>query len=128
MNAEPFLEVLASREEPSMVSMWTVYLCVSEGKIRRYTLFEGGYEVLAERSEYFNEETEDYDLPTEIDGKGVVGIDDDFVVGGELSWVNDYQKVDFDTLDDPKVREWMLENRWNPEEWWGAIQAAVARH
>jgi hypothetical protein len=79
-----------------MASAWTIYLCVTKGNTRAFRLFEGRYAALAHCDDYFNEDTEDYDLPEEIDGLKVFGLDDDWVVGGELAWYNDEETIEFE--------------------------------
>jgi hypothetical protein len=88
--------VLDEREESSTSSCWNVYLCLCVGDKKTYRLFNGRYEALAEREEYYNEETEDFDIPDEIRGLKVVGIEDDCVVGGEPHWFEEKDTVEFD--------------------------------
>jgi hypothetical protein len=110
------IEIIDSREDGSMVSSWNEYLCLCKGDTKRYRLFVGRYEPLVEASEFFNEETEDYDLPTHIDGVVVVGIEDDYVVGGELQWFSDEHTIQFDKPSESAVRAWL-----NRHEWWNEI-------
>lgn len=81
--------VIAQRERSSLASTWNEYLCLSEGETESYKLFTGQYESLAELNDCYDEELEDYVLPEQIDGKAVMGIEDDYVVGGELQQQDD---------------------------------------
>lgn len=107
------IEVLAEREESSMASTCTKYLCLQFGDSKAYCLFTGMYEGLEQASEYFNEDTEDYDLPEEIDGKKVVGIDDETVIGGDPSWSTSDEVIEFDTIADLALNKWLKEQGWS---------------
>ena len=106
-------EIIASREQSSIVSTWTEYLCLEPISTVRYRLFTGRYELLAELSAFYNEETEEYELPEEIDGKSVQGFDDEYVVGGELQYFDDEHAVEFSSPDELDVAEWLGDSRWS---------------
>ena len=114
--------IVATREGSSMVSSWTEYLCLTKLTEHRYTLFTGRYEAIAERSEYYNEETEDYDLPELIEGKTVVGLEDDYVVGGELTYYDGSEAVEFTDVDDKVVSAWLGDSAWSRSVDMGAIR------
>lgn len=81
-------EIITSREGSSMVSTWTEYLCV-----RRVSPGQGEveicqYEALAE-FEDTDEDGNDVEPPKEYDGKVVVGVEDGFLIGGELACWDD---------------------------------------
>jgi hypothetical protein len=81
-----------SGEESSMVSTWTVYLCLETLEDGQIELSERQYEGLAMCHDYAVEKDQgdvDYVLPDEIDGKRVVGIDDEIVIGGDLALWDD---------------------------------------
>jgi hypothetical protein len=107
------VSILASREQSSMVSTWTEYLCLQRDEAGGYNLFTGQYEALAEREQFFNEETGEYDIPDEIDGQVVVGVDDDYVVGGELDYIHDEQAVSFKSLDEKGLADWLETSGWS---------------
>ena len=98
------LAVLSRREESSMVSTWNVALCFCAGDDKRYRILEGRYTALAEAATYYNEETEEYELPTEINGLTVVGLEGDYIVGGELDWCNPEETVQFNDLADKELK------------------------
>jgi hypothetical protein len=104
---------LASREDSGMTSVCNEYLCLTRLPDGRYRLFTGRYEGLAERSQHYNEETEDYDLPDEIDGKVVVGMEDDYVVGGSPECYDDSQVVEFSERDVETATQWLRESGWS---------------
>ena len=77
------LRILSSIEQQNMISWWTLYLCYEELK-DGLQLSVCRYEVLGEYEDYFDETADDYVVPDEIDGKAVVGVEEYFVVGGNL--------------------------------------------
>jgi hypothetical protein len=105
--------ILASREQSSMVSTWTEYLCLQQDESGGYKLFTGRYEALAECKQFFNEETGECDIPEEINGQQVVGVDDDYVVGGELGCFDNEQVVFSKSLDDKVVATWLQASGWS---------------
>ena len=80
---------------------------------RQYRLVTGRYEALAELAFYYNEKTEEYEMPDAIDGKSVHGVDDDYVIGGELGCFEDEEVVEFDRVDEPQVAEWLAGSGWS---------------
>jgi len=115
--------IVEYREGASPGSSWNERLCLCLGDTKRYRLFVGGYAGLAEASEYYNEDTDEYDLPTHIEGVEVVGIEDDIVVGGELTWFEDEDTIEFDSVDDPAVTAWLRKLDWTSE----SVRAMLAR-
>jgi len=119
--------ILASREQSSMVSTWTEYLCLQRDHTGGYKLFTGQYEALAERERFFNEETGDYDIPDEIDGQVVIGVDDDYVVGGELAHFDDEQAVSFTSPGDQVVADWLRTSGWSEKVDPATIRGALGK-
>lgn len=68
--------IFAEREASGMTSTWDEFLCVSLNEDRTFCVYTGRREVLAEASEYYNEDTDEYEIPEEIDGQAVWGIKD----------------------------------------------------
>ena len=119
--------ILASREQSSMVSTWTEYLCLQRDDTKGYKLFTGQYEVLAEREHFFNEETGDYDIPDEIDGQVVDGVEDDYVVGGDLGYFDDEQAVSFTLSDCQAVADWLKTSGWSEKVDPATIRGALGK-
>ena len=105
--------VITTRELSTMASSWTEYLCISIQDSGLYCLFTGRYQVLAESCEFYDDEAENWLLPEEIDGEPVVGIDDDWVVGGDLDYFDSSQAINFRSLADPNIGAWLAENEWS---------------
>ncbi len=105
------MRIIAEREKSSMVSTWTEYLCIQNGKEKQIRLFTGMYEGLDDALKYYDEDTEDYKLPRIIDGKNVVKVDDEVVVGGKLDFIDPKDMVEFDHIDDAQLLEWLNHTR-----------------
>jgi hypothetical protein len=95
--------IIAEQEQSSMASTWTEYLVLERrAKTKDWRLFVGKYEVLAECWDYFNDETQDFDLPKSIQRNKVVGIEDGWVIGGPLqAW--DHPEISFFEINDDVV-------------------------
>lgn len=104
--------VLAEREASSMTSHWTEYLCIRLNEDGSVVLFTGRYTALADAADYFDEESRAHDLPSLIDGQDVIGVEDDYVVGGELSYFEDEEAVDITEFRPNAVDAWLTESGW----------------
>lgn len=103
--------ILAEREIISMSATSTQYLTLRRsGNLLQ--IFTGGYEGLGLREKFYNEETEDYELPLEIDGKKVVGIDDEVVFGGDLDFYNPEDVVEFNPGETEIWMNWLQRSGW----------------
>lgn len=118
--------VIAQREQSSLASTWNEYLCLSKGETRPYKLFTGQYECLAELNDYYDEELEDYALPDEIDGKAVMGIEDEYFIGGELLQQDESVAIEFASVFDAELRAWLDENGWTKLGVLPNIERAIA--
>jgi len=108
------LEIIASVAQPTMASTWTEYLCLhrTSGK---WCVDIRGYELIGKASDYEDEEGK-LNLPDQIDGREVVGIDQDgYVTVNNLVLHSDsYPVYEFDTFDEnefddlfrPEYAEW----------------------
>lgn len=118
--------IIGQREGSSLASTWTEYLCLSKGELKPYKLFTGQYECLAELNDYYDEELEDYVLPEQIDGQSVAGIEDDYVVGGELQQQDETTNVEFASVFDTELRTWLEETGWAKLVALPSIEKAIA--
>jgi hypothetical protein len=106
------LVVLGTEENSSMVSTWKEFVCLQRLSDARFELSVRGYEVLGEASGYRDEETGEYHLPSEIDGSTVVGVEDEYVVGGSLvPHSDDRYPLVFSSIrnedDKSEIQEWL---------------------
>lgn len=95
------LEVLTYREASTMVSAWTEYLCLRMISSGRYVLEVCQYEPLAEYRG-FDDNGKERQVPKMVNGKQVVGVEDGYLVGGELECSNDDMRV---VLTDQRVED-----------------------
>lgn len=109
-----------------MSSLWNEYLCLVPGEFEPYKLFIAQYEALAEASDYYDEELEDYVLPAEIDGKPVVGVEDDYVTGGDLIYQECSDTVEFTSVFDPAFKAWLDKNNWTRHGVLSKIESVIA--
>jgi hypothetical protein len=80
-------KILQTREASSMVSTWNEYLRVDRNGDGTAKLEICRYEALTEAE--YDEDGNELPLPAQIDGKDVIGVEDDYVVGGSLSCWDD---------------------------------------
>ena len=73
--------IIASVEQSTPVSSWTEYLCLHRTAEGRWCLDVRGYEIIGPANEYQSEEG---NLPDQIDGRDVMGIQDDWVMVDNL--------------------------------------------
>ena len=101
--ARTMQSVISEQEKSSMASTWTEYLVLERRtKTKDWRLFVGRYEALAEAAAYYDEDTDRYRIPKTIDGKRVVGQDDEWLVGGPLqAW--DHPEVSFSKVDNDVI-------------------------
>ena len=119
------LKIIAERERSGMASVWDEYLCLRKVSETEHELSVRAYEVLAESWDYYHEESEDYDLPDEINGKAVVGFVDEWIVGGSLNETEVFKSLVFRDLTHPDVTQWFDEVKWNTSAVMSALQSAV---
>ena len=104
-------EILAEREASGMTSTWDEFLCVELNKDQSFTLYTGRREVLAEASDFYNEDTEEYEIPEEIDGQAVRGVKDDCVVSESVGDFDD-ATLKLASFDREEVQAWLVETDW----------------
>jgi len=49
------------------------------------------------------------------EGEKVVMIEDDWIVGGDLSWSNEQDTIQFDSIDDEGLADWLDDSDWSAE-------------
>jgi hypothetical protein len=93
-----------------------------------------GYGVLAEAREFAVEDPDGeirFELPEEIDGQAVVGIEDgEYVIGGDLVPQDDDAEIVLEPGEIEEAREWLEGREWHLkpgfEEAWREIERALA--
>lgn len=112
-----------SREQSTIASSWQEYLCV-RWLGDRIELSVRMYESLATVSDFPENEDDEPVIPLQIQGKAVVGIDDDVVVGGDLGF-NDEEPEVFHLTDIAGITEWLTSRHWKQDVVLEAVQGRV---
>lgn len=82
-----------------MVSTWNEYLCLNSDRDGQCRVEVCQYEALAE-FDWADEDGNEREVPTEYEGQQVVGVEDGYLVGGELACGDDrYFEYDAQTID-----------------------------
>ena len=119
------IKIIDSRECSTLASTWNEDLCLKRVSQTHFELFVGGYEVVGETSDFFDEETEEEEIPDEIGGYPVRGIEDGYVIGGEIVKNEEYGEVQFADLEAAEVLEWLTSVEWNTDQMFSSIQTAI---
>ena len=106
------IKIIDSREGSSPASTWSEDLCLKRVSQTHFELFVGGYEVVGETSEFFDEETGEEEIPDEIGGYPVQGIEDGYVIGGEIVKNEEYGEFQFSDFKAADVRDWLASVNW----------------
>lgn len=107
------IKIIASRKGSTPASTWTEDLCLKKITNTEFELFVGGYEVVAEASDFYDEETEEDVIPDEINGYPVMGTIDGYVIGGEIVKNEDDGGVRFTEFETPEVGDWLKGIKWD---------------
>jgi hypothetical protein len=103
--------ILASREESTMVSTWTQYLCLGKGRQKHFRMFTGQYDAIAEVEQFPHDEaTGHHHVPDTIDGERVVMVEDGYVLVDNMLENDDV--CEFDNVEEPALRVWLDEHNW----------------
>jgi len=117
--------VLRDRERSSMMSAWDELLCLGFGAVKPYKLYLGGYEILGDRSEFYDAEKDEYVLPTDICGRAIRGIKDDAIIGYEVENMSDEPGDEFEFYKPAECEVWLTEARWLDDRLLADLHAAV---
>ena len=118
-------KIIDSREDSTPASAWSEDLCLKRIDDVVFELFIGGYGVVAERSDFFDEETEEENIPEEIDGFPVQGVWEDYVLGGQIGMNESDGEVRFSVVDSNEVKDWLKSINWNEPDTIAAIKGAL---
>ena len=114
---------IAEREASGMTSTWDEFLCVALCDDHTVLLFTGRREVLADASDFYDENKDEYDIPDEIDGKAVWGVKDDCVVGESIENYDD-DALTLKSFDKAAVTDWLAKTDWKDEVSPAAVKKA----
>lgn len=117
--------ILAEREGSGMTSSWAEFLCLSADDNGNVNLHTGRRVFLGEASEYYDEESEEYMLPDEVDGTAVWGVKDGDVYSEEIEDADaDEDWLALTAFDDAKVKAWLADTDWVDELSLSKVRAA----
>ena len=119
--------VLRNRGGSTMVSTWDELLCVGFGSVKSYKLYLGNFEVLGERSEFYDDEADDYVLPDTINGKAVRGFKDDAVIGCEVENASYRPEDEFEFDVPPECERWLEGSKWLDDRLLADLSAALVK-
>lgn len=106
------IKIIDSRECSTLASTWSEDLCLIRVSETHFEIFVGGYDVVGETSEFFDEETGEEEIPDEIGGYPVRGVEDGYVIGGEIVKNEEYGEFQFSDFKAADVRGWLASVNW----------------
>jgi hypothetical protein len=102
------IHIIDKSEESTMTGSWTEYLCLRKVSVEIFELSVRGYMILDEIEKYYDEETDVYSYPDEIDGWSVMGTEGVYIIGHNLINQSDnVSPIEFTSVDDPEVIGWL---------------------
>ena len=101
------IEIIETIERSTMASTFTESLCLEKINNNQFRLFLGGYEVIGEVSDYFNEEDNEENIPEQIDGQTVQGVEDGYIIGGSILQNEGDGEVIFSSTTDENFKNWL---------------------
>jgi hypothetical protein len=110
-----------------MVSTWDELLCVGFGSVKPYKLYLGAFEILGERSEFYDDEADEYILPDDINGKAVRGSKGDMVIGYEVENASYCPEDEFEFDEPSECEGWLTDTKWLDDSLLDDLKAAVIR-
>jgi hypothetical protein len=109
-----------SRENSGHVDSWMEYLCLektSDGNfvlsIKSHVIIDSEYngEII---SQFYDEDTDEYNLPNEINGIKVLGWNAEFLLGVDLENNFQYTRLELTKNDfEQSIRQWMNVINWD---------------
>lgn len=104
--------VLDNHEYSTMVSTWTRYLCVRHVRPGVAAAEICQYEPLCEFNPY-DEDGNEIEIPSVVDGKHVIRFEDGYLVGGELGPESDDSIYEYNVTELADVTEWIEKNHFH---------------
>lgn len=119
MRKHKFWEI-DRRENSGHVDSWMEYLCLEKTgggdfvlSIKSHVIIDSEYngEII---SQFYDEDTDEYDLPDEINGIQVLGWNAEFLLGVELENNFQYTRLELAQNDfGQSIRQWIKEINWD---------------
>ena len=99
--------IISKRESSTLVSTWNEYLTIRKICPGRAVLEVCQYECLAEWNGYEDEDGDEKPIPESYNGKSVIGVEDGYLVGGDLS-VAEYDGYEFSIVTLNDAKNWIV--------------------
>lgn len=105
-------KIISSKLDNNMMDRWTGYLLLVRHLDGTFEIGGAQYEILCLANDFLNE-ADELVIPPEIGGKRVIGIEDGYVVGGELSLeFSQYTKLRFSEPNKEEIVNWLASEGW----------------
>ena len=108
------------RENSGRVDSWMEYLCLEKNGggdfvllIKSHVIIDSEYngEII---TQFYDEDTDEYDIPDEINGIRVLGWNAEFLLGVELENNFQYTRLELAQNDfEQSIKQWMKEINWD---------------
>ena len=108
------------RENSGHVDSWMEYLCLEKNgggdfvlSIKSHVIIDSEYngEII---TQFYDEDTDEYDIPDEINGIRVLGWNAEFLLGVELENNFQYTRLELAQNDfEQSIKQWMKEINWD---------------
>ena len=108
------------RENSGHVDSWMEYLCLEKNGggdfvllIKSHVIIDSEYngEII---TQFYDEDTDEYDIPDEINGIRVLGWNAEFLLGVELENNFQYTRLELAQNDfEQSIKQWMKEINWD---------------
>ena len=108
---DEYPKIIAERVRSSVTAYWQEYLRVGLNDNGSATIAACRYESLASAEEFTNKSGA-LNLPDEISGKPVVGVEEEWIVGGEL--VSNHPGCTYRSDDITRAIDWVRVEGWFP--------------
>ena len=93
-------------EFDTLSSSWNEFIFLERIDEHEFEVSLRSFEGLGDAVDYWDEDSQEYELPDEIDGVSVFGVQGDGVVGGDLKCWNASDSTRFTDLDSSELRAW----------------------
>lgn len=114
--------IISSRAGDKNVSSWIDHLCLKRIFIAKIEFLIRIYEILCDAEPYYDERERNFLIPPIIDGKITVGIEDGYIVGGDLVSIAAEIKPFYFHKNSPEVAKvWLKDMKWYVDKEWGVI-------
>ena len=119
MREHKFWEI-DRRENSGHVDSWMEYLCLEKSGGRTFVLSIKSHVIIDSEyngeiiSQFYDEDTGEYDIPDEINGTTVLGWNAEFLLGVDLENNFQYTRLELTQNDiEQSTRQWMKEINWD---------------